>query len=247
MDHEGRRLRNVFVGTVAHDLRNPLTAIKGRTQLLKLRAARTNTPLPASIQDGLEAIEATAEQMTGQIDELLDVAQVQSGQPTRLRSRPTDLTALIRTTMQAHEHLLSAGHRLMLRAPDEPLVGHWDDIRIRRLVANLVSNGIKYSPDGGEIAVTVWREEGEGHPWAAFSVKDQGIGIPATDLPSIFSSFYRGSNVDAEIGGFGLGLAGAHQIVVQHGGQIDVTSEIGSGTTFTVRLPLGEEPGDRSQ
>jgi signal transduction histidine kinase len=175
--------------------------------------------------------------MTGQIDELLDVAQVQAGQPARLRSRPTDLTTLVRSTMQAHEHLL-AGHRLVLRAPDEPLVGHWDDVRLRRVVANLVSNGIKYSPDGGEIVVTVWCELGDEHPRAAFSVADHGIGIPAADLPSIFSSFYRGSNVDAEIGGFGLGLAGAHQIVIQHGGQIDVASEVGVGTTFTVRLPL---------
>jgi len=237
MDQEGRRLRDVFVGMVAHDLRNPLTAIKGRTQLLRLRAARANTPLPANFQDSLEAIEATAEQMTGQIDELLDVAQVQAGQPARLRPRPTNLTALIADTMQAHEHLL-AGHELVLQAPDEPLVGRWDDARLRRAIANLVSNGIKYSPDGGEITVTVWREPGEERSWAVFSVRDHGIGIPAADLPSIFSSFFRGSNVDAEIGGFGLGLSGAHQIVVQHGGQIDVSSEVGVGTTFTVRLPL---------
>jgi signal transduction histidine kinase len=246
MDQEGRRLRDVFVGTVAHDLRNPLTAIKGRTQLLRLRAARADTPLPASFQDGLEAIEATAEQMTGQIDELLDVAQVQAGHPTHLRSRPTDLTALLRTTMQAHEHLL-AGHRLVLVAPEAPLVGHWDDVRVRRVIANLISNGIKYSTDGGEIVVTAWREDGEGQRWAVFSVRDQGIGIPAGDLPSIFSSFFRGSNVDAEIGGFGLGLAGAHQIITQHGGQIDVASELGVGTTFTVRLPLDEETEVRSQ
>lgn len=237
LDREGRRLRDVFVGTVAHDLRNPLTTIKGRTQLLRRRAARTDTPLPASFEDSLEAIEATAEQMTGQIEELLDVAQVQAGQPARLRPRPTNLTALIESMMKAHEHQVT-GRRLVLQAPDEPLVGRWDEGRLRRVIANLVSNGIKYSPDGGDVVVSVWREPGETCPWVAFSVRDQGIGIPAADLPSIFSSFFRGSNVDAEIGGFGLGLAGAQQIVMQHGGRIDVTSEVGVGTTFTVRLPL---------
>jgi signal transduction histidine kinase len=236
LDREGRRVRDVFVGTVAHDLRNPLTAIKGRTQLMRQRAARAETPLPASFADSLSAIEATADQMAGQIDELLEVAQVQAGQPARLRAQPTELVGLIRSVMAAHEHLLT-GQRLRLDAPAEPLVGRWDEVRIRRVVANLVSNAVKYSPHGGEIVVTVWREQADGAPWAVFSVRDHGIGIPAGDLPNIFASFFRGSNVDAETGGFGLGLAGVHQIVAQHGGQIDVASDVGLGTTFTVRLP----------
>jgi signal transduction histidine kinase len=137
----------------------------------------------------------------------------------------------------AHEDAL-AGHRFRLEASARALVGQWDEGRIRRVAENLVSNAVKYSPDGGEIAVKIWRERADGQSWAAFSVQDHGIGIPAADLPSIFSSFFRGSNVDAETGGFGLGLAGAHQIVVQHGGRIDVASEVGLGTTFTVHLPL---------
>jgi signal transduction histidine kinase len=177
--------------------------------------------------------------MAGQIEELLDVAQLQAGQSAPLRSRPTDLVDLVRGVMAAHEGDL-AGHRLRLDAPPEPIVGRWDAVRIRRVVENLVSNAIKYSPAGGEIVVAVRPERGDGHAWAVFSVRDHGIGIPAADLPSIFSSFFRGSNVDAETGGFGLGLAGAHQIVIQHGGRIDVTSEVGVGTTFTVRLPLDE-------
>ena len=239
LDQEGRRVRDVFLGTVAHDLRNPLTTIKGRAQLLRHRAERAETPLPASFEDSLHAIEVTADQMVGQIEELLDVAQLQAGQSAPLRSRPTDLVDLIRGVLAAHEEDL-AGHQLRLEAPPEPLVGRWDDVRIRRVVENLVSNAIKYSPDGGEIVLTVRPDREDGHAWAVFSVQDHGIGIPAADLPSIFASFFRGSNVDAETGGFGLGLAGARQIVVQHGGRIDVTSEVGVGTTFTVRLPLDE-------
>jgi signal transduction histidine kinase len=239
LDQEGKRVRDVFLGSVAHDLRNPLTAIRGRTQLLRLRVERAEGPMPAGVEDSLNAIEASADQMAGQIDELLDVAQVQAGQPTRLRSHPTDLVALIRSVVKAHEHLLD-GHLLTVDAPSEPLVGSWDDVRIRRMIANLIANALKYSPNGGEIVVALQRETVDGRPWAVFEVRDHGIGIPAADLPSIFSSFFRGSNVDAETGGFGLGLAGAHQIVTQHGGQIDVSSTVGVGTTFAVRLPLDE-------
>jgi signal transduction histidine kinase len=237
LDQEGRRVRDVFLGTVAHDLRSPLTAIKGRAQLLRRKVERAETPLAASLEDSLSAIEATADQMADQIDELLDVAQIQAGQSAPLRSRPTDLVALIQGILEYHQDVLR-GQRLLLKASPEPLVGQWDDIRIRRVLENLVSNAIKYSPDGGDIVVRAWPERVDGHAWAVFSVQDQGIGIPASDLPSIFSSFFRGSNVDADTGGFGLGLAGAHQIVVQHGGRIDVTSTVGVGTTFTVWLPV---------
>ncbi|MFN8636156.1 MAG: ATP-binding protein [Chloroflexota bacterium] len=239
LEQEGRRVRDVFLGTVAHDLRNPLTTIKGRAQLLRRRVERAEMAPSAGLTDSLDAIEATADQMVGQIDELLDVAQVQAGQPIRMHAQPIDLAALIGSVIQSYEQQLG-GRRASLDAPARPVVGRWDGVRIRRVVANLISNAIKYSPDEGEIAVTVERVALDGRDWAVFAVQDQGIGIPAADLPSIFSSFYRGSNVDAETGGFGLGLAGAHQIVVQHGGRIEVTSDVGVGTTFTVHLPLDE-------
>jgi signal transduction histidine kinase len=240
LDQEGRRVRDVVLGTVAHDLRSPLTAIKGRAQLLRRKVEHAETPLAASLEDSLSAIEATADQMADQIDELLDAAQAQAGQPAPLRSRPTDLVALIQGILEYHQDVLQ-GQRLLLQVPPEPLVGRWDDVRIRRVIENLVSNAIKYSPDGADIVVRAWPERIDGHNWAAFSVQDQGIGIPAADLPNIFSSFFRGSNVDADTGGFGLGLAGAHQIVGQHGGHIDAASTVGVGTTFTVWLPLDAE------
>ena len=116
LNQEGRRVRDVFLGTVAHDLRSPLTTIKGRAQLLRRRAEGGETPLPASFEDSLNAIEATADQMVDQIEELLDVAQVQAGQSAPLRSRPTDLVDLIQTVLAAHEGA-QAGHRLRLVAP----------------------------------------------------------------------------------------------------------------------------------
>jgi signal transduction histidine kinase len=102
------------------------------------------------------------------------------------------------------------------------------------VLANLLANVVKYSPAGGKITVMV-KEEGQ---WAIVAVHDEGIGIPAVDLPHIFERFHRASNVPGQVEGTGIGLASAYQIVAQHGGSITVTSTEGAGSTFTVRLPL---------
>jgi signal transduction histidine kinase len=105
---------------------------------------------------------------------------------------------------------------------------------VERVVANLVSNAIKYSPGGGDVRVELAAEAG----WAVLRVQDQGVGIPAADLPRVFEQFHRAANVAGRIGGTGLGLAGARHIVEQHGGSIALESQEGVGTTVTVRLPL---------
>jgi signal transduction histidine kinase len=115
----------------------------------------------------------------------------------------------------------------------DSLVGEWDGQRLRRVLDNLLSNAVKYSPDGGEIVVQLAREE----DWAVLLVSDQGLGIPADDLPHIFERFRRARNA-TEIVGTGLGLSGARQLVEQHGGTIVVHSQEGAGSTFTIRLPL---------
>jgi signal transduction histidine kinase len=101
-------------------------------------------------------------------------------------------------------------------------------------VANLVSNAIKYSPNGGEVRVRLGCED----RCAVLSVQDQGVGIPAADLPRVFEQFHRAANVAGRFKGTGLGLAGARHIVEQHGGSISLESREGVGTTVTVRLPL---------
>jgi two-component system sensor histidine kinase BaeS len=117
------------------------------------------------------------------------------------------------------------------------VIGTFDAVRIRQLLENLVGNGVKYSPDGGEIVIRV-RAEG---PEAILEVSDQGIGIPRADLPLLFSRFHRAANVDdRQFQGMGLGLYFCRAIVEAHGGTISVTSEIGTGTTFQVRLPLSQ-------
>jgi signal transduction histidine kinase len=106
------------------------------------------------------------------------------------------------------------------------------------VAANLLSNAIKYSPNGGDVRVRLRSEEDEVGRFAVLEVQDRGLGIPEDDLPRIFERFQRGTNVTGRIAGTGIGLAGAKQIVEQHGGGISVWSREGEGSTFTVRLPV---------
>jgi signal transduction histidine kinase len=122
-----------------------------------------------------------------------------------------------------------------LEAAEPGLVGSWDVRRLERVLANLLENAVKYSPDGGEIVVRVARDDADST--AVLQVADTGVGIPAADLPHVFERFYRAGNV-GEIQGTGIGLAGVRQIVEQHAGSIAVESCPGIGSTFTVRLPL---------
>src|SRR5262249_14012287 len=125
------------------------------------------------------------------------------------------------------------------------LIGSWDAVRLERVLTNLVGNAIKYSPDGGPVAIELASEVDEqARGWAVIRVRDQGVGIPALDRPHVFERFRRGANVERHIAGTGIGLFGSRQIVEQHGGTISVESEEGVGSTFTVRLPLGAPDGD---
>jgi signal transduction histidine kinase len=116
-----------------------------------------------------------------------------------------------------------------------------DEMRLDRVFSNLLSNAIKYSPRGGDVVIVVTQPDGQTPPGVSVAVQDQGIGIPADALDTIFEPFRRALVPDVQITGTGLGLASARQIVEQHGGTIDVESEEGRGSTFTVWLPV--QPG----
>lgn len=125
-----------------------------------------------------------------------------------------------------------------MRADNPRLESNVDPVRIRRVLSNLVSNAIKYSPEGGDVVITVRREDGVAQPVAVLSVSDQGIGIRPDALAHIFERFYRSPRAVGIVGGSGLGLASARQIVEQHGGSIEVQSVEGQGSVFSVRLPI---------
>jgi signal transduction histidine kinase len=136
---------------------------------------------------------------------------------------------------------ISPHHAIKLEAAVPRMLGDWDEARIERLVANLISNAVKYSPRGGEITIEISEEQRGHQEWAILVVRDQGIGIPPAEVERVFEPYYRATNIAGTVSGSGIGLAGTHHIVEQHGGEIAVESEPGN-TAFTVRLPLILEP-----
>ncbi len=186
---------------------------------------------------GLARIEAAARRMEHQIDELLDLSVLETGHVHRLHRTTVDLVGLIWRVASEYQHAAQQ-HELRVDAEVPELVGRWDAKALERVVFNLVSNAVHYSPDGGRVAIRVGAEGGLSEPRAVVRVSDRGVGIPAADLPRVFDLFYRASNVVHQFSGTGIGLAAARQLVERHGGSIEVESVENVGTTFTVRLPL---------
>jgi len=161
--------------------------------------------------------------------------QLQMGQPLALRPHPADLVGLVRRVID-HQRAI-AERPIRVEADGSAVVCDVDAERIERVIGNLVSNAIKYSPKGEGVVVRLTRDWGADRAWAILTVEDRGVGIPAEDLPHVFERFYRADNVGA-VQGTGIGLASVREIVEQHGGTVVATSTQGHGTTITVRLPV---------
>jgi PAS domain S-box-containing protein/excisionase family DNA binding protein len=232
-------VRDEFLGSVSHDLRTPLTTIRGLAQLLARQLERLEVPQQQRLRDEVSAIDRAAATMLAMVEELLDLTRLEAGQPLELRREAVDLVALAQAGTEESGRT-APRHQIMVTAAVPVLVGVWDRQRLERVLANLLSNAVKYSPDGGPVAVQVRPIETPDGPWAELTVTDHGIGIPAQDVPFVFERFRRGANVTGRVTGAGLGLAGVRRIVEYHGGTITLTSEEGTGTTVTVRLPLAE-------
>lgn len=230
------REREAVLAVVAHDLRSPLTAIKGNADLLQRQAAGGAIP-SERIAERAASISTSVATMTMQIDELLDAARLRAGESLELVRRPTDLVD-IAYRLAADVQETTTRHTIDVRPLESELVGEWDAMRIERVLGNLLGNAIKYSPDGGDISVEIRRAVREGQPCASLAVRDQGVGIPSRDLERIFEHYQRASNVVGRFPGEGIGLAGAKHVIEQHGGAITVESQEGQGSTFTVWLPL---------
>lgn len=220
-----------FLSAAAHDLRTPLTSMKGRIQLLQRRLSR-GTGSPDQMIEDLDKIDAGLTRMSTLISELLDVANLQIGRPLTLNRMETDLVELVREVISDHQHF-SDRHHIVLNATASSVRGNWDPTRLERVLANLLSNAVKYSPHGGDITITV---DSDGD-WAVLSVADRGIGIPMTDLPHVFDRFRRGENAAGKIPGTGIGLAAVRDIVEHHGGSISAANREDGGAIFTIRLP----------
>ncbi len=229
--------REEFLAAAAHDMRNPLTLIKGFSQFARRQAGRLALPEGHPLPQALEEVDESADQLGGLIDEFMDVTRLQAGQEIGLQTGPTDLVAMTQRAASYHQRTTER-HRIEVTSSAARLVGDWDGRRLERVLSNLLSNAIKYSPGGGDIDIVLLSEESGSIPWAVLSVRDQGLGIAAKDIDRVFEQFARGDNVTGIIPGVGIGLASARRIVEQHGGMIAAESVEGKGSVFTVRLPL---------
>ena len=229
--------RDEFLAAAAHDLKTPLASMKGIAQLLHNRVRRLELADGERLTDGLARIDATATRMAILINELLDLARLEMERPLELERQSTDLVALVQQAV-ADQQPNSPRHRFVVETGDSNLVGNWDESRIRRVIDNVLSNAVKYSPAGGDVTVRLKRQRDQTLTLAVVEVCDSGVGIPADDLPHIFERFRRGSNV-GQIQGTGIGLAITRMIIEQHGGSISAHSVADAGTTFIVRLPVG--------
>jgi signal transduction histidine kinase len=228
------RTRDELLAIVSHDLKNPLAAIKGNSQLLWRRVARMDVDDAEKLTMLLNRIDEAASRMNLLISDLMDFGRLQAGQSLTLQSRPVDLVTLANNVARELQNTTDS-HVIRVDAGVASLAGMWDGPRIEQVLSNLLANAIKYSPQGGPITVRVYRRE-DGR--AALSVSDQGLGIPPQDLPHIFEWFRRAKNTSGRISGAGIGLASARYIARQHGGDIEVESVPGEGSTFKLVLPV---------
>jgi two-component system, cell cycle sensor histidine kinase and response regulator CckA len=238
MAEEAVHTRDELLAIVSHDLKNPLAAIKGNSQLLRRRMAQVMPQDGQKLLAVLERIDEAATRMSLLLNDLIDFGRLQVGQSLTLQRRAVDLVALVKGIAAEYQGTVE-NSEIKVVTDLESLQGWWDATRLEQVMANLVSNATKYSPNGGTITVRLWREaDDDGRLWAMLSMTDQGLGIAPEDLPHIFEWFRRARSTSGRISGAGIGLASASYIVDQHGGKISVASALGKGSTFTVRLPL---------
>jgi len=224
---ESEEHKRDLISMVSHEIRTPLASVCGFTSLLLEREFPREEE-----RRYLEIIDQQARRLASIAGDFLDVKLLEGGGMTLDRA-PFDLVDLTRE--QANLFFSHSSHLLELDLPDDPVVVDGDRDRIAQVIGNLLSNAIKYSPPGAGVRVVLSQDDGR----ARLAVADEGMGIPPGDRSRVFEKFYRGSEAASAIGGTGLGLAVAREIVTSHGGEIDVESEMSRGSTFTVELPVG--------
>ena len=231
---EATRLRDEFLSVAAHELKTPMTSLRGYAQLLLSQAPAGSAPLDAVMTKGLRMIANQSEKLTQLTAQLLDVSRIEAGK-LQLDRRQVDLTALIHA-LAAAAQASTERHILRVDLPKtcDALV---DPLRLEQVVTNLLSNAIKYSPDGGQIELAIVPCETGA---IRLEVRDHGIGIPLERRAHLFERFYQ-AHGEGHFGGLGLGLFISRQIVELHGGSLEVQFPIDGGTRFIVTLPAHSE------
>ena len=248
------RVRDEFLAIASHELRSPLTAVKGTAQLA-LRALERGVLDEVRAAQHLRSIRAAADRLEQLLIDLMDVSRMRSEGPI-VRPEPMDLAALVGSFAQRYTDRIDDLHRLVMHLPDGPLLVDGDQGRLEQVLDNMLSNAVKYTPAGGEIAVRLdellhgssfdtlrisssWAQDAR--DGAVLTVTDTGIGMPPEEQARIFEPFGRATNATRHaVPGMGLGLYISRQIVEAHGGRMWAESAgEGQGTTLGVWLPLG--------
>jgi signal transduction histidine kinase len=237
-EREADRLKSEFISVVSHELRTPLTSILGYTELLLARDFA-----PAEQREFVKTVYNEANHLSQIVEDMLGISRLEAGN-VKLNQWVVSMRQLIGEMTAQLSHHLSARHRMVIHIPPQLPPAYVDRDKVKQVLFNLLINAAKYSPRGGEIALSVEEafELPDDHPHGRFlliTVRDHGIGIPSEDLPRIWERFYRVDNTNTRrIGGTGLGLAITRALVELHGGQIWVESTAGKGSAFFFTLPV---------
>jgi PAS domain S-box-containing protein len=224
------RARSDFVATASHELRTPLANVYGAARTLR----RTDIELPPDQRDRfLEIIEDETERLTAIVSQILLAGQLEEGR-VDLATAATDLRGLAESVLDSTRVRAPAEVELKLDPGDDSAVALADEDKLRQVLVNLLDNAVKYSPDGGQVAV----ELGSAPGLVTLTVRDSGLGIPPGEQDRIFEKFYRlDPALTRGVGGSGLGLYISRELVSRMGGRMSVRSRPGEGAAFTVELP----------
>ncbi len=223
-----------LVAMTSHEMRTPLSAIRGFVDTLQ---RRHRTMDPDQIDEFLRVVALQSERLTRLVDDLLVLGSLDAGGVAIEPENVVLVPALERTLAELPGAEGSVGLRVSARAP---ATIETDPLRLHQIVANLVANAIKYAGDGGPITVSVGAAEADD---VTISVIDSGPGIPDDDVPRVFDAFYRTAGGRATSDGSGLGLAICRRLAEALGGELSVSSEVGRGTTFSLKLPQAVRTG----
>ena len=222
-----------FLNLASHELRGPLTVVRGYVSMLE---GGLLGDLNERGRKAVPVISTKVLEMNALIEQMIEAARLEDG-ALMLRPEVNDLRDIVTAAVDSARPVLDGQHEIRVKCPDRPVQVRVDGERVKTIVSNLVSNAIKYSPEGGEVEVDVVNRGGI----ARVSVKDQGVGIAKEDLPILFTRFGRVSTPETDhLPGTGLGLYLGRQLARLHGGEITVGSEPGRGSTFTLHLPVSE-------
>jgi len=228
--HEAAQRKDIFLAMLAHELRNPLTPISNAAHILDM--LKLEDP---RLSWAKEIIKRQVTHLTHLVDDLLDVSRIARGKIT-LKKERLDLVEVIKSVLEtARDLILAKQQHLEVHLPEQPILLVADTVRLSQVLLNLLDNASKYSLEGGRIEVDVQPLGAE----VEIQVRDNGTGIPAELLPSIFDLFQQGTrNLDRSQGGLGIGLTLVKQLVEMHGGRVTASSPgAGQGSTFSIRLP----------